>query len=43
VKFKIKGKVSVAGNSRTRSITHVIGKTGQSFFKHRIIQTDELI
>ena len=37
VKLKLKGKVSVAGNARTRSIYYRVGSTGQSTFNSRVL------
>lgn len=43
IKFRIKGKISVAGNSRTRTVVHTIGKTSQSTMSNRIIQVNDLV
>ena len=37
VKLKLKGKVSVAGNARTRSIYYRVGSTGQSTFNSKVL------
>ena len=37
VKLKLKGKVSVAGNARTRSIYYRVGSTGQSTFSSKVL------
>ena len=37
VKLKLKGKVSVAGNARTRAIYYRIGNTSQSTFKNKVL------
>ena len=37
VKLKLKGKVSVAGNARTRAIYYRIGNTSQSTFKNKTL------
>ena len=37
VKLKLKGKVSVAGNARTRSIYYRVGRTGQSTFSSKVL------
>ena len=43
VKFRLKGKVGVAGNSRTRTVYEYIGKTGQSTLNTRILTTTQVI
>ena len=37
VKLKLKGKVSVAGNARTRSIYYRVGNTGQSTLNSKVL------
>ena len=37
VKLKLKGKVSVAGNARTRSIYYRVGSTGQTTFNSKVL------
>ena len=37
VKLKLKGKVSVAGNARTRSIYYRVGSTGQSTLNSKVL------
>jgi hypothetical protein len=37
VKLKLKGKVSVAGNARTRAIYYRVGSTGQSTFNSKVL------
>ena len=37
VKLKLKGKVSVAGNARTRAIYYRIGSTSQSTFRNKTL------
>ena len=36
LKFKLKGKVSVSGNSRTRKLVYTLGKTGHSTFLNKV-------
>ena len=36
IKYKIKGKVGVAGNSRTRKVFYKLGKTSHATFNHKI-------
>jgi hypothetical protein len=37
VKFQLKGKISVAGNSRTRTAFHTVGSTSHSCFNNKIL------
>jgi hypothetical protein len=37
VKMQLKGKVSVAGNARTRTVLQTVGKVGQSTFNNKIL------
>ena len=37
MKLRLKGKVSVAGNARTRSIKYRIGHTSHATFNNRVI------
>ncbi len=37
LKFQLKGKVSVAGNARTRTVMNKIGVTGHSTFNNRVL------
>jgi ribosomal protein S3 len=39
VKFKLKGKVSVSGNARTRSISYQIGNISHSKYDNKILHT----
>jgi len=43
IKFRLKGKISVAGNARTRTITYGIGSTSFSTLDHKILHTLELV
>lgn len=43
IKFQLKGKVSVAGNSRTRTIFIPIGKVGHSTHNNKILYKLNLI
>jgi|TARA_B110000503_G_scaffold45866_1_gene74933 hypothetical protein len=36
-KLRLKGKISVAGNARTRTLHYAIGQTSYSQFNHRIV------
>lgn len=37
VKLQLKGKVSVSGNARTRTVVQTVGKVGQSTLNNRIL------
>jgi len=37
LKIRLKGKVSVAGNARTRSIKYRIGETSHATFDNRVV------
>lgn len=43
LKFQLKGKVSVAGNGRTRTVFTKIGHTGHSTFRNKILYDLNLI
>ena len=43
VKFQLKGKISVAGNARTRTVLHSIGFTSHSTFNNKILYNLNLI
>lgn len=43
VKFKLKGKISVSGNARTRSISTSAGRSGHTTKDHRIIHLSRLV
>ena len=43
VKFQLKGKVSVAGNARTRTVFHTIGFTSHSTFNNKILYNLSLV
>ena len=43
VKFQLKGKVSVAGNARTRTVFHTIGFTSHGTFNNKILYKLNLI
>nr|YP_010049601.1 ribosomal protein S3b [Halteria grandinella]QPL16006.1 ribosomal protein S3b [Halteria grandinella] len=43
VKFQLKGKVSVAGNARTRTVFHSIGFTSHATFNNKILYKLNLI
>jgi hypothetical protein len=43
VKLKLKGKISVAGNARTRTLFYRIGQTSHSTFDHRIHHSYNLV
>jgi len=37
LKLRLKGKISVAGNARTRTLRYAIGQTSYSQFNHRVV------
>jgi hypothetical protein len=37
IKMQLKGKVSVAGNARTRTVLQTVGKVGQSTFNNKVL------
>lgn len=43
IKFKLKGKISVAGNARTRTILQRTGKTGHASFDNKILSELSLV
>ena len=43
VKLRLKGKVGVGGNSRTRTVYEYIGQTGQSTLNTRILTTTQVV
>ncbi len=43
LKFQMKGKISVAGNARTRTVLNKIGTAGHSSFKNQILYDLKLI
>lgn len=43
VKFQLKGKISVAGNARTRTAFHYIGFTSHTTFENRILYVLNLV
>jgi hypothetical protein len=43
LKFQLKGKISVAGNARTRTVLTKIGVVGHSSFKNKILYDLKLI
>jgi hypothetical protein len=43
IKFRLKGKISVAGNARTRTILQRTGVTGHSSFKNKVVQELSLV
>nr|QCU82607.1 ribosomal protein S3b [Pseudourostyla cristata] len=43
IKFKLKGKISVTGNARTRTIFCKIGKVSHSTYNNKILQSLDLI
>lgn len=43
VKFKLKGKISVSGNARTRTISTETGRSGKTTTAHRVIHLSRLI
>ena len=43
LKFQLKGKVSVAGNARTRTVVNKIGRTGHATFNNKVLYNLNLI
>lgn len=43
IKFQLKGKISVAGNARTRTVRHRIGRTGHSTVDNKVVSTLSLV
>jgi len=43
IKFQLKGKISVAGNARTRTARHSVGATGHATFNNKILYKLNLI
>jgi hypothetical protein len=43
VKFRLKGKISVAGNARTRTLLQRTGITGHATFNNKILSNTVLI
>jgi hypothetical protein len=43
LKLKLKGKISVAGNARTRTLVYKIGETGYSKLNNRVLSDFSLI
>jgi ribosomal protein S3 len=43
VKFQLKGKVSVAGNARTRTVVQHIGTTSYSTFENRVTFSKDIV
>ena len=43
IKFQLKGKISVAGNARTRTIRQIIGKAGYSTFRNKVVYDLNLV
>jgi hypothetical protein len=43
IKFQLKGKVSVAGNSRTRAVRVKVGATGNSTFNNKLLRELNLL
>lgn len=43
IKFQLKGKISVAGNSRTRTAFHYVGFTSHATFNNKILYTLNLV
>lgn len=43
IKYQLKGKISVAGNARTRTTFHYVGFTSHSTFNNKILYTLSLI
>jgi hypothetical protein len=43
LKFKLKGKVSVSGNARTRSVTYQIGHVSHSTYDNKILHAFDLV
>ena len=37
IKFQLKGKISVAGNARTRTVFHNVGFTSHTTFNNKIL------
>ena len=37
IKLKLKGKISVAGNARTRTLFYRVGQTSHSTFDNRVV------
>jgi ribosomal protein S3 len=43
IKFQLKGKISVAGNARTRTVLMSVGYTSHSSFSNKILYNLNLI
>lgn len=43
LKFKLKGKVSVAGNSRTRTVVYQVGHVSHSTYDNKILHSFDLV
>lgn len=43
IKFQLKGKISVAGNARTRTASHYIGRTSRTTLTNRVLYTLGLV
>jgi ribosomal protein S3 len=43
IKFQLKGKISVAGNARTRTLLQRTGKTSHATFKIKVLQELSLV
>jgi hypothetical protein len=43
IKFQLKGKISVAGNARTRTLLHTVGATSHSTFNNKILYNLNLV
>jgi ribosomal protein S3 len=43
LKFKLKGKVSVSGNARTRSVVCQIGHVSHSTYDNKILHSFDLV
>jgi len=43
IKFRLKGKISVSGNARTRKINCIIGQTGMATYQNKILHSLELV
>jgi hypothetical protein len=43
IKFKLKGKISVAGNARTRTLLQRTGQTSHSNFSHKVLSQLSLV
>jgi hypothetical protein len=43
VKMQLKGKISVAGNARTRTVLHRIGRTSHATFDNKVVNTLTLV